>query len=159
MRKFYALICVLSLVAGGLFAKKEMSEAQKKAKAKQFVTKAVTLVKKMGTEKACAVFTNPKGGFIEGEYYISHIAFDGKILCHGVKPDLNGKNLWEVKDPDGVYLVQEIVKQAKTKAGEGWASYSWPSPETKLVTPKTTFVQKIPGKDELIHVGIYLKKK
>jgi signal transduction histidine kinase len=157
MRKILTLILLVAFSATVGFAK-DLTDTQKKAKAKQYVEKAVKLVLKLGTEKACKVFTDPKGGFIEGEYYVSHIAFDGKILCHGVKPDLVGKNLWEVKDPNGVLLVQEIAKQAKSTKGEGWASYSWPSPETKLVTPKTTFVKKISGKDELIHVGIYLKK-
>lgn len=152
---FTALLAVFAV--SGAFAK-ELTDEQKKAKAKQYVEKAVKLVKAQGSEKACKIFINPKGGFIEGEYYISHLGFDGKVICHGTKPDLNGKNLWDAKDPDGVFLVREIVKQAKSPKGEGYASYSWPSPETKLITPKTTFVKRIPGRDELIHVGVYLKK-
>lgn len=156
MKKITVLLALLCFLSVSLFAQ---TDAKNKAKAQKYVEDAVKLVLKQGNQKACEVFTNPKGGFIEGEYYISHIAFDGIVICHGVKPDLNGKNLWAIKDPNGVFLVQEIIKQAQSKDGQGWANYSWPSPETNLITPKTTFVKKIPGKNELIHVGIYLTKK
>jgi signal transduction histidine kinase len=157
MKKILLILLAVFMVATVIQAKKPSISARK-AKAKMIVNKAIQYYLKYGHEKALETFTDKKGGFIEGEYYISVIDFNGVVLIHGVKPALNGKNLWKVRDPKGVYLVQEIVKQAKSKKGWGWASYSWPHPETKLLTPKTTYVKKIPGKKILIHVGIYLDK-
>ena len=89
MKKITVLLALLCFLSVSLFAQ---TDAKNKAKAQKYVEDAVKLVLKQGNQKACEVFTNPKGGFIEGEYYISHIA-DGLHESHGGKPDLNGKTL------------------------------------------------------------------
>src|SRR5690606_5866553 len=54
--------------------------------AKAFVEKAVTFYKTAGREKALAVFSDPKGEFVEGDLYIFVMDMkDGKFttLAHG----------------------------------------------------------------------------
>jgi signal transduction histidine kinase len=52
-----------------------------------------------------------------------------------------GKDLIELKDPDGVYFVKERIKLANT-AGNGWQDYKFTNPVTKKVEPKTMYIEK-----------------
>ena len=78
------------------------------------------------------------------------------MISHGVKDRLDGKNLSKLKTPDGVYFIQEMIKKVNEK-GEGWVDYVWPHPQTQKVTPKTTYVKKVPGEEAFVACGIYLQ--
>jgi cytochrome c len=67
---------------------------------------------------------------------------------------LIGRNLMELKDPNGVAMVAEQTRIAQTK-GEGWFEYIWPHPHTKKLTPKTSYVRKVPNADAWLAVGIF----
>ena len=41
------------------------------------------------------------------------------VLTHGAQANLMDVNRWDVKDPDGTYNNQEIIKTGKQKSG-GW---------------------------------------
>ena len=61
------------------------------------------------------------------------------MIMHPIKPALDGKNLSEVKDPNGVYLFNEMVKVSKAD-GEGMVEYSWAKPDSKEPVPKMSYV-------------------
>lgn len=115
---------------------------------------AVDHVKKVGADKAYDDFTNDKGRWNKKDLYVSVLDWKGNSLAHGFNAKQVGRNLWEAKDPNGVLLVQEIVKAAQAK-GEGWVDYQWPDPITKKLADKTSFVKKVPGADAALIVGIY----
>lgn len=69
------------------------------------------------------------------------------------KKSLHGKDLKDVKDPNGVYLVRELNKKAQ--AGGGFVEYIWPKPE-KGDQPKLGYAEMIPGTDMWIGTGVYL---
>ncbi len=61
-------------------------------------------------------------------------------LCH--KNDkMRGKNLFEMKDANGVFLIQEMIKTCKSPAGSGWIKYDWPNAVTKQVEAKQSFAE------------------
>lgn len=51
-------------------------------------------------------------------------------------PELEGKNLWDTKDPNGLLLVQEFIKQGKN--GGGFTHYQW-----SLLNKSNEFAPKI----------------
>jgi methyl-accepting chemotaxis protein len=59
-----------------------------------------------------------------------------------VKKENQGKNLGELKDKNGVYVIQELDRKAK--AGGGFVSYIWPKPGSGD-TPKLSYAEMIPG--------------
>lgn len=69
------------------------------------------------------------------------------------KKELQGKDLNELKDKNGVYLVREL--RDKAKAGGGFVEYIWPKPGAGEV-PKLSYAEMIPGTDMWIGTGVYI---
>ncbi len=70
-----------------------------------------------------------------------------------VNRENQGKDLGQLKDKNGVYVIQELDKQAK--AGGGFVSYIWPKPGSGD-TPKLSYAEMIPGLDMWIGTGVYI---
>lgn len=122
------------------------------AEAMAMVKKAGEYLKANGKEKAFAEFSNPKGSFKDRDLYIMVYDMNGVNRAHGVNPKLIGKDLIELKDADGTYIVKTFVETAKTK-GKGWIDYKWPNPVSKAIESKSTYIEK--HDDVLIGAGIY----
>lgn len=115
------------------------------------VKKGVAFVKTNGKEKAFAEFSNPKGQFVDRDLYVMVYDMEGNNKAHGSNPKLIGKNLLEIKDADGKFIVKGLIEMANK--GKGWFDYKWPNSITKAVEAKSTYVEKVD--DVLIGVGIY----
>jgi signal transduction histidine kinase len=76
----------------------------------------------------------------------------GKCVAHGARPALIGKNLIDLKDQDGKFLIREMIALAKGP-GSGWVDYKWPNPITNKIEDKSSYVEKM-GK-YFVGVGIY----
>jgi len=63
-----------------------------------------------------------------------------KMLMHPIKPSLDGKDLTSMKDANGVYLFNEMVKAGKVH-GSGIVKYLWAKPGFKNPQPKISFVK------------------
>jgi len=70
-----------------------------------------------------------------------------------VKKESQGKDLGELKDKNGVFVIRELDKQAK--AGGGFVSYIWPKPGSGD-TPKLSYAEMIPELDMWIGTGVYI---
>lgn len=88
------------------------------------------------------------------EYFF---AFDknGLTTLHAAKPELIGKSLWDMQDPNGVYLVREIIDVAKSNSEGGTVSYMWPKPGSDAPVGKISFVRYLPDYDFAIGTGVY----
>ncbi len=118
------------------------------------VKKAVAFLKANGKDKAYAEFNNTSGQFVTKDLYVFVYGLsDGLNLAHGANPKMVGKNLMELKDANGVFIVKEFIKTANGKTGNGWVDYQWPNPVTKALEAKSTYVEK--AGDVLIGCGIY----
>jgi methyl-accepting chemotaxis protein len=66
---------------------------------------------------------------------------------------LHGKDLKDLKDANGVYLVRELNKLAQ--GGGGFLTYIWPKPG-KGDQPKLSYAMLIPGTEMWIGTGVYI---
>ncbi|MDO8283390.1 MAG: cache domain-containing protein [Rhodoferax sp.] len=136
------------LMAGLAFAADQGTAAEAEAMAK----KAVAFIKANGPEKAAEEFTNGKG-FKDRDLYISYLDFTGKMLAHGSNPKLVGKDLIDLKDPEGKFMVKMAINVAKTK-GRGWTeNYKFKNPTTEKLQEKAMYVERVG--DTYVGVGIY----
>lgn len=118
------------------------------------VKKAAAYLKANGKEKAFADFADKNNAqFHDRDLYIFVYDFNGIAVAHGNNPKMVGKNLLEMKDNDGVYIIKGFVDVAKSK-GKGWVDYKWPNPVTKAIEQKSAYVEKVDG-DLIIGSGIY----
>ena len=116
-------------------------------------TKGIAHIAAVGAEQAASDFMNPDAGFIDGSYYLIFYSYDGTCIALGAKPEIAGQNRWDVKDPDGVYQVREMIAQAKS--GGGWVKYKYANPASGQVEDKKTWVLPVPGMDTFVCCGVY----
>ncbi len=76
----------------------------------------------------------------------------GVNVAHGARPVLVGKNLSSLKDQDGKYLIQEIIRVA-VDPGSGWVDYKWPHPITNKIEDKSSYVEMMGA--YVVGVGVY----
>jgi hypothetical protein len=85
--------------------------------------------------------TDKKGEFIDRDLYVFVYDFRGVCLAHGANPKLVGRNLWDLVDADGSYLIRGLVETARQ--GSGWYRYKWSNPLTKKIEEKLAYVKKV----------------
>lgn len=109
---------------------------------KTFVENAQEHIEKVGFQTACKEFEKKNTKFNKGELYIFAYDFKGYCLCHGAKPFLIGKELINIRDKKGKYLIQEMIKKAQIDE-QGYIDYYWPNPLTNKVSKKRGYILKI----------------
>jgi two-component system NarL family sensor kinase len=77
----------------------------------------------------------------------------GTVLMHPRQRDLVGKDLWDLRDPQGKATIQELL--ARAHAGGGFVEYMWRRPSTGRIAPKLGYVTEIPQWDWMIGTGLY----
>jgi cytochrome c len=149
MKKFTAQMVIGLFVA---FCGVAVVEGTTKADAEGMVKKAIAFVKENGKEKGFAEINNQKGRFVKEDVYVTVYDMNGKCLAHGANAKLIGKDLYNMKDPDGMAYVQERIKIAKAK-GRGWQDYKFRNPVSKGIEPKTVYVEK--HGEMIFSAGVY----
>ncbi len=78
----------------------------------------------------------------------------GTVLMHSRQPELVGRNLWELRDPQGRLTIQELT--ARARAGGGYVDYLWRKPSTAQVAPKLGYVIALDRWQWMLGTGLYL---
>ncbi len=79
--------------------------------------------------------------------YLFIVDSKGDLLMH---PQLEGKNLYNVKAPDGRYIIRDIIKQP-----HGVLHYIWQNPSDQEPRQKIAVVQYFPAWDWYIAISTY----
>lgn len=79
---------------------------------------------------------------------------NGNSLMHPREPDLVGRNLWSMRDPQGALPIQQLI--AAAAHGGGYVRYVWHRPSTNQLEPKLGYVVPLPRWGWMIGTGIYL---
>ena len=66
--------------------------------------------------------------------------FDAVVVDHPIKPALNGKDMSDLADINGVKLFSEFAKMAKNN-GSGFVNYVWPKPGSQNAEEKISFIR------------------
>jgi signal transduction histidine kinase len=148
LKAVFTTLVMLTLSAGA--AEKGTAD-----EAVAMVKKAGEFLKKNGKEKAFAEFNNPKGAFLHKDLYIFTFLANGDGIeqANGANVKLVGKNVTEMKDADGKFLIKDILALGMGKEGKGWVDYKWPNPSTGTIDAKRTYVERVD--DVIIGCGIY----
>jgi methyl-accepting chemotaxis protein len=77
------------------------------------------------------------------------------MVMHPIKPELDGKDLSNNKDPNGKYLFVEFVKTVREQ-GEGFVFYQWPKPGSTDPVAKVSYVKGFKPWGWVIGSGLYL---
>ena len=106
---------------------------------------------------AYRLFHDPKASFIAKDAYVFVVDTNGVELVNPAFPNLEGRNLMDLKDTRGKYLVREMLHAVKS-SGSGWVDYMWPKPGESISTQKSAYVSKAKLADKWVMVGcgVYL---
>lgn len=147
------LFAMITACAGLIFAVPAFSEDfATKPEAEEMVKKAVTHVKNVGIEKAAEDFTNRKGEYVNRDLYVTVYNMQGDVLAHGQNKKSVGKNMMELKDPDGKYFVKERMEMAQSHKSF-WQEYKFTDPVTKRVLPKEMYCETV--NSSVVCAGVY----
>ena len=78
----------------------------------------------------------------------------GHNLVHPRQPSLVGQNLWDVRDPQGVPVIQRLL--ARARSGGGFERYIWNKPSTGQPVDKLSYVIELERWGWMFGTGIYL---
>jgi methyl-accepting chemotaxis protein len=90
----------------------------------------------------------------DGEDYLWLNDLEPKVIMHPLRPELEGKNVSDVKDGSGNPIFLEIVNVCKEK-GEGVIQYQWPKSDGAKPSPKISFVKFYKPWGWVIGFGVY----
>ena len=110
---------------------------------------------KFRKEGADATFRAINGAksFVDRDLYVFAYTLDGVCVANGQTPAVRDRNLYDMKDQDGKFLIQEFIKIASNSPGHGWSDYRWSNPVTRTIEDKSAWIERMG--DYLVGVGIY----
>ena len=79
----------------------------------------------------------------------------GTNLVHPIQPELIGKNLLQLQDEDGGFLIEALLREAQT--GGGFHQYLWQKPSTGEVVSKLSYAAWLERWDWMIGTGLYIE--
>lgn len=120
------------------------------------VKNAVGQIEKHGAA-AFPLFHDRTGPFIAKNEYIFVFDMNGVELVLPPFPNLEGRNLLDMKDTQGKQPIREMLELVQTR-GSGWVDYMWPKPGESVSTQKSAYVTKAKMGDQwvLVGSGVYL---
>ena len=120
------------------------------------VNDAVELMRQTG-EDAFYTLRDRSSGFRFYDAYIFVLDPQGLMLVNVGFPDLEGTNVASLKDRNGTFFVQEMLKIEPE--GSGWVDYLWPKPGDGAASKKSSYLRRmtIGERDYLVGAGVYFK--
>ena len=149
---------ILPSVEGRLFE-------DRKANVKQTVQVAFSVLQKLNDKVDSGILTEAEAKE-EAKTIISALRYNESdyfwindthptMIMHPMKPQLDGKDLSENKDPNGKHLFVEMVNVTKTNDA-GFVDYMWPKPGHDKPVPKMSYVKIFRDWGWIIGSGIYI---
>lgn len=78
------------------------------------------------------------------------------MVMHPTKPEFDGKDISQFKDPNGKMFFSEMVETVKANNGQGFVDYEWPRPDSKTPVPKISFVKSYEPWGWVVGSGVYI---
>ncbi|MBX9834806.1 MAG: cache domain-containing protein [Burkholderiaceae bacterium] len=78
-----------------------------------------------------------------------------RMLMHPIRPELNGEDMSQTKDPNGLALFVAFVDTVRQK-GKGFVNYQWPKPGSEVAVDKVSYVQGFEPWGWMIGSGAYV---
>ena len=80
---------------------------------------------------------------------------DARMVMHPARPEFDGKDMSDFKDPNGVKLFVEFASTVR-RTGAGYVDYAWPRPGADAPVPKLTYVAGFAPWNWVIGTGVYV---
>ena len=131
----------------------------RKAELKAYLMMGVTAIKPLydadqqGENQARAKTILKAMRFGDDGYFFAYDS-QGMNTLHAIKPQLEGKNLYGLKDENGVAVIAGLI--SASKQGDGFLNFSWHKPTIDAQAPKLGYAEYLPKWDWVLGTGIYI---
>ena len=78
-----------------------------------------------------------------------------RMVQHPIKPELNGQDISQIRDPDGKPLFI-AMRDVVSSQGHGFVEYQWPQPGQSAPVPKLAYAQGFAPWGWVVATGLYL---
>ena len=78
-----------------------------------------------------------------------------RMVVHPFKPELIGKDISGIQDPDGKYVFRVMTAVAR-EHGAGFVDYNWPKPGAAKPQPKISYVKAFKPWGWVVGTGVYV---
>ena len=92
----------------------------------------------------------------ENKDYFWINTLDSVMVMHPYKPNLDGQDLTNLKDPKGKKIFSEFAKVCREK-GQGFVDYYWPKYGADKPQPKLSYVKLFKPWNWVIGTGVYIE--
>ena len=89
-----------------------------------------------------------------GEYFWIN-DMQPRMVMHPIKPELDGKDVGDMKDPNGLALFRAFVDTVR-KSGKGFVAYQWPKPGSEQPVDKVSYVAGFEPWGWIVGSGIWV---
>ncbi len=143
------LLLFVSAMAHGEALTPQLCKAKSEAAAQLLAAEGAGAIEKIKDEHGEFRFADGKG-------YIWIHNLEGIMVMHPIKPSLDGRDLLDMRDVNGIYLFAAMNELVEAK-GKGWVPYAWPKPGRQESSPKVSYVilVKKDGKNYVVGSGMY----
>nr|WP_051341126.1 cache domain-containing protein [Azospirillum halopraeferens] len=156
---------LILIIAFGLVSLRGHMLEDRRAKTRSLVESAVTLVSHFEEQARSGALTDAAARegardalralrYDANEYFFI-TDLSPAMIMHPFRPELEGKDLSDAKDPDGKRLFVEFATTVRT-GGEGFVDYLWPKGGMTEPVRKVSFVKGFAPWGWVIGTGIYL---
>lgn len=154
----FILLAGVCLFASPGFSATPEPQSEQAKHIKALVDKAAALIERQGKD-AFPELKKKDSKWYKGDTYVFVDDMNGTVLVNPPTPEIEKKNLIDMKDAKGKAYVREFIETAKTK-GSGWVDYWWPKPGEDKPSKKISYIKKakIPNGDlVIVGAGIYVE--
>jgi cytochrome c len=152
MNRLWAGLLMGGLIVTGTGVARAEEKPGTPAEAVAMVKKTIDFLKANGRDKTLAEISKPKGRFVDRDLYVTAYDLNGTCLAHGFNQKMVGKNMLDLKDPDGKAFIKERSEMAKTR-DQFWVDYRYVNPTTKQIGSKAMYTERVG--DILVSCGVY----
>ncbi|HEV7367851.1 methyl-accepting chemotaxis protein [Arenibaculum sp.] len=92
----------------------------------------------------------------DGVEYVWVNDLDHRFVMHPISPQLVGRDMRDLQDANGKYLLREIVRIARTPEKEGFMTYVWPRPGSEVPVDKRSFFRLFEPWGWIFATGMYV---
>jgi len=119
------------------------------AEAKALAVRAAEYYQAKGQEEAFRAFNQGSEGFRDRDLYVFVYDRNGTCISHGANLAMIGRNLIDLTDGDGKFLIRDIVAVQTAD----WVTFRWRNPQTHEIQRKKSFIVRVG--DYVFGVGAY----
>ncbi|MCK8064953.1 methyl-accepting chemotaxis protein [Vibrio sp. 1CM7H] len=138
--------------------RQELIETKKK-ELKAYMMMGVTAIKPLydadvnGSNKEAAKEILKAMRFESDGYFFAYDS-QGVNTLHAIKPSLEGKNLYDLKDENGVAVIAGLIDASQK--GDGFLYFSWHKPTIDAQAPKLGYAEYLSKWDWVLGTGVYI---